>query len=86
MPVELAFGIANTLLVAGFSFSACAVVLCFAGLLRVSEALTLIWRRFLRTADGWVLVLGRLTRRWTRRSRELGRRADKSVGDHTHSL
>jgi integrase len=58
VPWQLAFGMISWLVMAGRADVACAMLLCYAGLLRASEALMLRWRSFLRTPDGWVVILG----------------------------
>ena len=58
MPVELAMAIVTWLLSLGRCQEACAILLCFFGLLRASEALRLRLSEVIRTSTGYVLVLG----------------------------
>jgi len=62
LPAVLAFAIANWLVMAGECSCAAAVLLCFTGLLRASETLSLDGNTFIRTASGFVALLGRTKR------------------------
>ena len=57
VPIELAFGAVSWLTLAGMSAEAC-ITLCFAGLLRISEALTLKWSQMHFMPQQVILVLG----------------------------
>jgi integrase len=61
-PPEVALGVVSWLCMAGYPALACAVLLCFSGLLRASEALHLKWDSMIFTSSGVVLILG-LTKR-----------------------
>ena len=61
-PPELAYAIVTWLVWAGQPACAAAVVLCFGGLLRASEALTLTWRSLLCMGSSWIVILGRTKR------------------------
>ena len=62
MPAYLALGIANVLVLIGEVAAGACVFLCFAGLLRISEALNLVWADCVRVSGAWVLVLARTKR------------------------
>jgi integrase len=62
VPAVLGLGMVNWLLLAGQPHCAAAVLLCFTGLLRASEALRLDSSMVFRTPEGWVLVLGQTKR------------------------
>lgn len=61
-PPALALGLATWCLVAGQPGVAASIVLCWGGLLRAGEALTLTRPRLLRSSAGFVVVLGRTKR------------------------
>ena len=56
MPIELAFAVINWLVLGGRHCEACVALLCFAGLLREGEALTLL-SRDVHFAPGKVIVV-----------------------------
>eukprot|EP00971_Amphidinium_carterae_P264543 5247831-Amphidinium_carterae.1 len=58
LPQVVAFGAANLLVLLGRSIAGACIAVCFAGLLRISEALRLTWQCFHRVANGWIAVLG----------------------------
>ena len=62
MPSAVAFGCVSWLLMESKPWAAAGVLLCFSGLLRASEMLTLLWTNLVRVPHGFVVVLG-LTKR-----------------------
>ena len=62
MPRQFAMAAVTWLVVAGKPALALAVLLCFCGLLRASEALQLRRDNLVRVCDAWVLVLGETKR------------------------
>ena len=57
-PIDLALGVVTLLVLQGHFYDAWVTLMCFAGLLRVSEALRLCWMRFVRTRDAWIIIIG----------------------------
>ena len=62
VPLELAFAAVSYLTMAGKAGLGCAVLLCFAGLLRASEALRLTWADVHFVGSRVVIVLGQTKR------------------------
>jgi hypothetical protein len=62
MPAYLALGIAHVRVLIGEVAAGACVFLCFAGLLRISEALNLVWADCVRVSGAWVLIPSRTKR------------------------
>eukprot|EP00971_Amphidinium_carterae_P137572 2726484-Amphidinium_carterae.1 len=58
LPQVVAFAAANLLVLLDRCAVGACIAVCFAGLLRISEALRLTWQCFHRVAHGWIAVLG----------------------------
>lgn len=61
-PSEIAFAMVGASLALHLGGVACAILLCFTGLLRISEALKLTWQNLVFTEGVVVLLLGRTKR------------------------
>ena len=61
-PSEIAFAMVGAALALNLGGVACAILLCFTGLLRISEALNLTWHNVVFTDGVVILLLGRTKR------------------------
>ena len=59
MPHYLALGCANALVLLCMVYEGAAIFTAYAGLLRIGEALALLWSNCFRAVNSWIFTLGR---------------------------